>query len=128
MAPAGCVGLAIAAFALVAIIGNGALARAQSANLDKDYTTAAADAVLAHTWMPWSSAPPEALGEARLEQDNVAGARAAFLQAISIDRRDWQAWLDLAATVKNDSYALAQAKALYPTSPEIVEFGNSTSH
>ncbi len=115
------------AFAGVALIGNGALARANTANQDHRYASAAASAALARRWMPWSDEPLKALGEAQLEQGNSSAAYASFHKAISIDARDWQAWLDLAAsaTGSDRTRAVHQAHQLYPTSPEIVEFKNS---
>jgi Flp pilus assembly protein TadD len=74
--------------------------------------------------MPWSPAPLLALGTARLEQGDSAGARASFREAISLDPRNWVSWLDLAATLRGHarSSAVDRARALYPRSPEIVEF------
>ncbi len=121
--------VAMAAFALVAVIGNGALARAQTATAAKRYSLAVSDAALARTWMPWSSEPVKALGEAQFDQGEVAAASASFSSAVSVDRGDWQAWLDLAATVSGAARrrAVAEAKALYPTSPEVAEFLASAS-
>ena len=74
--------------------------------------------------MPWSPEPLKVLGEARLRQGDEAAARASFRKAIAIDRGDWQSWLDLAASVHGAQQraAVARARALYPTSPEIDEF------
>jgi len=123
-------GLAIAvaaSFALVAAIGNGALARAETANRQHRYADAAAAATTARRWMPWSAEPLKALGEAQLEQGQIAAARASFAKAISIDPSDWQAWLDDAAAVTGSERrrAVAQAHRLYPTSPEVAEFEQS---
>src|SRR3954447_841995 len=78
----------------------------------------------ARRWMPWSPEPLLALGTARFEQGNPAGAQASFRAAISLDPNNWQSWLDLAASVRGKarSRAIARARALYPRSPEIVEF------
>ncbi len=114
----------LAVFAVVAAIGNGALARARTANEQHRYAVAASHARLARRWMPWSPAPLLALGEAQLESGDPWEAAASFRRAISIDDRSWEAWLDLAAstrgTVRRD--AIARARALYPRSPEIAEF------
>lgn len=119
---------AVAAFALVAAIGNGALARAQSADASHRYATAAADANTARSWMPWSPEPLKALGEAQLRLGEVSAARATFTKATAVDPRDWQAWLDLAASVEGRARrrAVARARALYPTSPEVTEFVKET--
>jgi O-Antigen ligase len=122
--PAGVGVVVVGGFALIAAIGNGALANAQTANQAHEYATAASDASIARRWMPWSSEPLKALGEARLGQRDVSAARASFLKATSIDPGDWQAWLDLAASLGGDerARAVAHARRLYPTSPEIAEF------
>ncbi len=116
--------LAAAAFALVAAIGNGALAGAETANQQHRYASAEANARLAHRWMPWSPKPLLALGESQLQRGDPAAATASLRQAISIDGRDWQAWLDLAASAQGPTRAraIARARSLYPRSPEIVEF------
>jgi O-antigen ligase len=122
---AGLVAVAAAALlALVSAIGNGALARAQTANERERYTSAESDATLARRWMPWSTEPLLALGEAQLGRGDVSGAAGSFRKAISIDRRDWQAWLDLAAVTHGAArkHAVGVARGLYPTSPEILEF------
>jgi hypothetical protein len=114
----------LAAFAGIAIVGNGALAHARTANEQHRYASAESDAKLARRWMPWSPEPLLALGEARLERGDSSGAAASFRQAISIDGRSWQAWLDLAASTHGAvrRHAIAKARALYPRSPEITEF------
>lgn len=121
--------LAAAALALVAAIGNGALARAEAANQEHRYAVAESQARLAHRWMPWSADPLLALGEAQLESGEPVSATASFRRAISIDRRDWQAWLDLAASTQGSTrrQAIARAHSLYPRSPEITEFESELS-
>jgi O-antigen ligase len=120
--------LGLAAFAFVAAVGNGALARARTANREHRYPAAAAAATTARSWMPWSPEPLKALGQAQLQQGEQAAARASFRKAIAIDRNDWQAWLDLAASVdgRRRRAAVARARELYPTSPEIAEFEAAT--
>jgi hypothetical protein len=117
-------GVAAAGFAFVGLAGNTALARAQTANDNHRYRDAGRAAASARRWMPWSAAPLQALGTARLEQGNTSGARASFRAAISLDPNNWQSWLDLAASVhsKARARAVARARELYPRSPEIVEF------
>jgi hypothetical protein len=117
-------GVAAAAFAFVGLAGNTALTRAQAANRAHRYPAAASAAAVAHRWMPWSPAPLEELGSSQLERGDTAGARASFRAAISIDPHDWHAWLDLAASVqgRERQQAVARARSLYPTSPEIAEF------
>jgi hypothetical protein len=117
-------GLAAAAFAFVGLVGNTALARAQAANRDHRFADAAAAATTARRWMPWSPEPLLALGTARLRQGNTSAAQESFRAAISRDPNNWQSWLDLAASVhgRARSRAVARARALYPRSPEVIEF------
>lgn len=117
-------GVAVAALAFVGLVGNTALARAQSANREHRFAEASADAATARRWMPWSPAPLQALGTARLEQGDVAGARASFRAAISLDPANWLSWLDLAASLRGNQRfdAIDRARALYPRSPEIRKF------
>lgn len=123
-AAAGCAAAVVAAMGLVAALGNGALAHAQAEVQAKHYSAAARDASTAHTWMPWSAEPLKALGTAELEQRKVAAAQRTYRHATSVDPGDWQAWLDLAASVQGRAraQAVALARALYPTSPEIATF------
>jgi hypothetical protein len=114
----------LAVFAVVAAIGNSALGQATSANQEHRYAVAATHARLARRWMPWSPAPLLALGEAQLGLGDARAAGATFRRAISIDKRSWVAWLDLAASTQGAERrrAVARARALYPRSPEISEF------
>jgi hypothetical protein len=121
---AGGAAVAAAGFALVAAIGNGALAAAQTANREHRYAAAESNAAEARRWMPWSPEPLKALGTAQFKHGEVHAAQASFRKAVSIDAADWQGWLDLAATVRDSARAQAvrRARELYPTSPEVVEF------
>jgi O-antigen ligase len=119
---------ALAGLAFVAAIGNGALARARSANAEHRYAAAADAAATARSWMPWSPEPLKALGESELERGRTVAARTSFRRAISVDPKDWQSWLDLAASVDGRARraAVARARELYPTSPEVAEFEDET--
>jgi O-Antigen ligase len=122
---AGAAGAAlVGAFAVVVAIGNGALAHATTANERHDYAAAASQARLARRWMPWSPAPLLALGRAELGHGDPRAATATFRHAVSIDRRSWLAWLDLAASTSGAERrrAIVKARALYPRSPEIAAF------
>jgi Flp pilus assembly protein TadD len=123
-APAVGIGVAVAAFAFVGLVGNTALANAQDANKARRYADAAGAAAHARRWMPWSPAPLLALGTARLGQGNSRGAKASFRAAISVDPSNWQSWLDLAASLHGEGrrQGVARARALYPRSPEVTEF------
>jgi hypothetical protein len=115
---------AAGAFALVAAVGNGALAHAKSANEQRRYDAAASQARLARRWMPWSPDPWLALGEAQLGSNDPPAAAASFRRATSIDPADWEAWLDLAAAAQGRTRlaAIARAHSLYPNSGEIRQF------
>jgi Flp pilus assembly protein TadD len=116
--------VAAAVLAFVGLVGNTALAHAQASNRRHHFSDAVRAATTARRWMPWSPAPLQALATARLGLGNASAARAAFRTAISRDPNNWQSWLDFAASVhgKARAEAVAHARALYPRSPEIVEF------
>jgi len=88
--------IVVAGFAGFALVGNDALASAQSANNSGNWDKAAVQARRAHTWMPWSPKPLLALGTAQLGGGLRGDARATFKQAASIDANDWAVWADLA--------------------------------
>jgi tetratricopeptide (TPR) repeat protein len=115
--------LLVSGFALVALIGNNALARSVDARAASRFGEAVREADRAHRLMPWSPRPWIARGEAELDLGDVAAARASFRRAIGVDAREWEAWLDLAVASAGQerSRALARARALYPRSIEIAE-------
>jgi O-antigen ligase len=120
------VGVAAAAFAFVGLVGNTALARAQTANGHHRFADAVTAATTARRWMPWSPEPLQVLGTARLRQGDIASAEAHYRAAIALDPKNWQPWLDLAAVLHGQARAraVARARALYPHSPEIIQFEN----
>jgi O-antigen ligase len=115
--------LPLVAFAIVAQVGNSALAGSTSA-LERD-DPAAADQLArrAQSWTPWSSQPWERLGQAQLSGGDTAGARSSFQRAIDVDRTDWNAWFGLAeaSTGHARQSALREAARLNPLSPEVAE-------
>jgi O-antigen ligase/polysaccharide polymerase Wzy-like membrane protein len=122
-------GLATAAFVFVGLVGNTSLARAQAANGEHRFEVAAAASSTARRWMPWSPAPLQTLGTARLGQGDPAAARASFRAAIALDPDNWQSWLDLAATQHGRlrRRAVARARSLYPHNPQLREFEEEAS-
>jgi hypothetical protein len=113
--------LPLVAFAIVAQVGNSALAGSTSA-LERDDPAAAEQlARRAQKWSPWSSQPWERLGEAQLATGDAAGARRSFQHAIDVDRTDWNAWFGLAeaSTGHAQESALREAARLNPLSPEV---------
>lgn len=111
--PALCLALLapLAVFALVALIGNNALAGSQSALQDNNWVRAQQLARRAAIWMPWSPSPWTALGEAQLAGGSTADAHASFRRAISHGDADWEAWLGLARTSSGSERAAALAHA-----------------
>ena len=108
----------VAAFAAVALVGNSALKASDSARREGDWNRAASEARLARRWLPWSSQPLLALGEAELGAGRIANARATFRKGISMDGKNWRLWYDLAQASRGRARALAlrHVVALYPRS------------
>jgi O-antigen ligase/polysaccharide polymerase Wzy-like membrane protein len=106
---------------IVAYLGNGALARAQTAVVDKSYASAIDDANRARRLMPWSPWPLIARGDALLAANDSKAAVASYRHAIAIDDGEWRAWLGLALASQGHARAsaLARARSLYPRSSEI---------
>jgi O-antigen ligase len=115
--------LPLVAFAIVAQVGNSALAGSTSALERDDPASAEQLARRAQSWSPWSSQPWERLGEAQLAAGDTAGARRSFQHAIHVDRADWNAWFGLAeaSTGHARQTALREAARLNPLSPEVAE-------
>jgi hypothetical protein len=118
------VALAIGVAGFVFLVGNMFLSRASTAASAGHWTAAARDAQRASSWLPWSTAPWQQLGEAQLAQGDTAAAQASFRTAIRKDSGDWNLWFDLAraSTGKQQTAALARASTLDPLSPEIAAF------
>ena len=111
----------LAAFAIVAEVGNSALARSVSAANREQPTLAERLARRAHRWAPWSAQPWQRLGEAQLAAGDLGGARRSFDHGVELDRTDWSLWYDLAeaSTGPARAAALAQTSRLNPLSPEV---------
>ena len=104
------------ALAIVAQVGNSALAQSHAA-LDRDDPAQAARlARRAERWQPWSFEPRQVLGEAQLADGQLVAARASFRRALVLDRANASLWLDLAAASSGRarSRALAEARRLDP--------------
>ena len=110
--------VAAAVFATVALIGNTALSRSESARERGAVVTALADARRARVLLPWSPAPWQALGRAQLAGGFVVDARRSFRKAIARDSGDWELWYDLAGatTGAERARALRHVAALFPRS------------
>jgi len=86
---------AVGAFTLIGMVGNAAIARSRAAEAVGAPGEAAAHALAATQWMPWSGEPWRLLGEARMDQGDVALARASFQRGLRKDPRSWKLWKDL---------------------------------
>jgi O-antigen ligase len=119
--------VAAAGFAAIALLGNSALSRSETAREHGEAARAASDARRARSLMPWSPKPWEALGRAQLAAGLLPEARRSFRKAISMDRGDWHIWYDLAgaSTGQARRRALRKAVALYPRS-ELISDSRTT--
>jgi hypothetical protein len=112
------VGLTVAASGAIAValVGNTALSRSDSARRGGEWAAAADEARLARALMPWSPAPLEALGRAQLGAGLLSDARRSFRKAIAIDRGDWELWYRLATASSGRARrdALRAATRLFP--------------
>jgi hypothetical protein len=115
-----------AGFAAVALIGNAALGRSDTAREKGNLARAATEARRARTLMPWSPRPWEALGQAQLAAGLLPDARRSFRKAISMDDGDWHSWYELSGATTGPAQrgALRRAVALYPRSGLLASAGN----
>jgi tetratricopeptide (TPR) repeat protein len=119
--------LPLVAFAIVAQVGNSALAGSTSALERDDPAGAEQLARRAHTWAPWSAQPRERLGEAQVAAGDAAEARGSFQRAIDLDPADWNAWYGLAEASEGHARkaALDKAGRLNPLSAEVAALRSS---
>jgi hypothetical protein len=115
------IAIPLAVFVFAAQIGTGALTAGDRAAARDDERAAASEARRAETWLPWSTAGAQQLGEAQLASGDLEAARRTFLGAISRDRSDWSLWLDLGLTEtgRARNQALAEARRLNSLSSEL---------
>lgn len=106
--------------ALNGVLAYVSLASAREALSDLQLVQAAEDARSARRFAPWASAPWEILGDA-LAQDDPAGARNAYREALERDGSSWELWLALAAISSEEEQRLALARAarLNPLSGDV---------
>jgi hypothetical protein len=121
------VAVVTAGFAALALLGNSALSRSNSARVQGKVVRAATDARRARYLMPWSPRPWEALGLAQRAAGALPAARRSFRKAISMDDGDWQLWYDLASVSAGpaDRRALRRAVVLFPRSGLLASTGSS---
>jgi hypothetical protein len=120
--PAALVALAVlAAFSLLAQVGNAAMQASQSAAERRQFTRAEERARLATRWNPWSSIAWRLKGEAELRLGYTPAARKSFLTGLDKDPREWRLWYDLARASRGADRrrALEQATRLNRYSREV---------
>jgi len=120
--------LGLAAFSVVGLIGNRALADGEAALNDGRTTLAAKRARLALRWAPWSAQAHRLLGESQLAVGDLGDAPDNMRRAVAADPRDWTLWFALAQTTSGpeSERALAEARKLDPRGPEIRLYLSST--
>ena len=98
--PARAAGLAVtaalAAAAIVGLVGNGAVGASIDGLRTGDYGRAEREAAQATRWAPWSADPWRWSGEARLAQGKTTAARRSFEEALQRQPRDWALWYGVA--------------------------------
>ena len=111
----------IAVVSFVGLIGNIALARAQSGILNGGGRKAVGDAANAHRWAPWSAPALRALGESRVLAADKPGGLDALRHAAAKDPGDWQTWFDIAVVTSGAERqaALARVRSLNPQGQEL---------
>jgi tetratricopeptide (TPR) repeat protein len=112
--------LPLVAVALVAHVGNRAIAASETALLSGEPVRAAAEARRARAWAPWSHEPWQRLGEAELALGHDREARTSLRRALELDPENWRSWYALALASRGEERARAHArvKLLNPLSPE----------
>lgn len=113
---AGAAVVILAAFAVVALVGNTDVVAAERLIARGDVQGAAAHADRARQLLPWASEPWLVLADTRARSLDEAGARASLRAAIARDGADWALWFRLAAASRGTErdIALRRAIALNP--------------
>jgi Tfp pilus assembly protein PilF len=114
---------AVAGFALVAAIGNQAIASSQSALSDRNYAKAEEQARRAAHWAPWSADPWITQGQIDALNQDPRGAQQSFRTAIAKDPRNYLAWYGLAGVERGNARreAAREVIRLNPLSAEAAE-------
>jgi hypothetical protein len=111
------------AVAIVANVGNRALAESTMALERGDTHRAAEAARRAQTWAPWSHEPWQLLGEAQLAARQDEAARRSLAQAIRRAPEEWRLWFDLAivSDAPQARVAITRARELNPLGDEVLD-------
>jgi Flp pilus assembly protein TadD len=109
------------AVAIVANVGNRALAESAMALEHGDTRRAAESARRARAWSPWSHEPWQLLGEAQLAAGDDADARRSLGRAIRRAPEEWRLWFDLAivSDAPRARVAITRARELNPLGDEV---------
>jgi O-antigen ligase len=115
--------VAVAGAALVAIVGNRALANVGGALVQGDRARAFTEARRAADWMPWSGQPLILVGELQAGRGNPEQGLRTLHDAVAKEPRSYLAWYALAetATGATQRRAAAQVVRLNPRSDEATE-------
>lgn len=105
-------GVVVGLASLGGLVGNTAVARAETAAADGAWAEAEARAELATTLAPWSAEAWRILGEAQQEQGEGDEARHSLRRAVAKDPSNPDLWLALANTLRGNARARAVAQAL----------------
>ena len=110
----------VLAVALVAHVGNRAVAASTDAASSDQPERALREARRAIRWAPWAEEPWQLRGEAELLLDDDASARRSFERSLELNPESWAAWLGLASVTRGTAraHALARAEALNPVGVE----------
>jgi len=117
-------GAAVAALAIVGLLGNIPASHAGKAVRAGKWVEARNDARKAIRWEPWSADGWRRLGQAELGLRQLGAARGDLRTSIRKDPQNWDRWFDLALATSGTERrrAIESALALNPHSPEIAEF------
>jgi len=129
-AAGGSVTVAVAAFAVVAIVGNRALAQAGTSLAAGDRHAAEAQAKRAARWMPWSGEPLVLVGEIEATSGRRRLGLATLRRAVAKEPHDFIAWYALAGaeTGRARRRAAARVVRLNPLSDEATEMRQLLAH
>jgi O-antigen ligase len=116
--------LALAFFAFVGLIGNGALAASARAARSEQWRQSASQARKAIHWLPWSDEAWRRLGLAQSQEGQLVAARGSLKKAIAKSPEEWRPWVSLMrlSSGRQQRRALRDAARLNPRDPEVVQF------
>ena len=118
---------ALTAYSVVGLIGNQALADADTALREGDMSRAADRARDGMRWAPWSATGRRIEAETLLASGELEQARGSFRRAVDADPLNWELWFALAQVTSGPESvaALAEAQRLNPLGPELRAFVRS---